>query len=158
MYSLTITYQDTIFFFPITLSLHRRNCARTFLNYSEFIFSGSLFLESTVSAVSHFKMYIASDLSFFACISSSLIWNSLILSSNKYFPTTWIPVWWIICAEFLFQHFLYLYFNDWSISRFIFISSRAVFGSISRTKVSRHRLTSSNRKLNGGFDDVIGRR
>ena len=56
------------------------------------------------------------------------------------------------------MHFLYYYLNDLQISCFIFISSQELLSSLSRTKVSRQRLASPNRKLNGNFDFVLGRR
>ena len=42
------------------------------------------------------------------------------------------------------------------ISRFILISSQALFRSISKNKFSRQSFASLNRKLNGGLDGVIG--
>ena len=41
--------------------------------------------------------------------------------------------------------FLYFSFNDWPISRFILISSREIFRSLSRTKVYRQRFASPNK-------------
>ena len=101
-------------------------------------------------------MYIASYVSFFACISSSLIWKHLGVSSKKYCPTTWIPVWWIFSWR-LSLWFFYFYFNDIPISHFIFISSQAVLRSLLLTGVSRKRLSSMNKILNVGFNYVIWR-
>ena len=63
IYPLKIMYWYTILFF-IALSFWCLNGARTFLNSSEVIFSGLLFLVGTASAIEYFSIYIASDVIF----------------------------------------------------------------------------------------------
>ena len=93
-----------------------------------------------------FSMYIASNVSFSAFISSFLTWKHLSVSSKTYFPVTYLPVLQIIHAEFILlqSHFI---FNERPISHFLFISSRSLFRSSFWSKTSRQRFASPNQKL-----------
>ena len=75
-----------------------------------------------------------------------MIWKRIRVSYKQYLPTTWIPVWWTICMEVIL--FLTVFsFDDWPINCFLFISSRVLFRSLFRAKVSRQSFTSPNQKL-----------
>ena len=60
-----------------------------------------------------FLMYIASHDDIFIFILSPLILNCLKVSSGQFLPTTWNPIWWIICAEVILLYlFLLLSMTD----------------------------------------------
>ena len=105
-----------------------------------------------------FFMYITSHDDIFAFISPSLILKRLRVSYKQSLPTTWLPLWLIICSEFIFLHSFVFFFQWLTNISFFFISSRSLFRSLPRTKVSRGHFASPNIRLNGNFDCVIGRR
>ena len=73
-------------------------------------------------------------------------------------PTTWLPVWWIICAEVILLHFLYLFSTTDQYLVFSWFYHVHYSDCFYETKDSKRRFASTNRKLNGKFDCVIGGR